>query len=401
MSRYLLVSRSVDFETRLQALLGSRLTAVESSHLAEGPQAVFARAPRRPGVALLGPLLNFEETKALSDGLIERFPEIGIVIVRDGRADMEDWVDGMAIHAVLPPDADDATVERVLESLDERAEGMEEDDGANGPTPGMERDATLPVDLEAEATSRVIAIVAPKGGQGKTTVAINLAAGLAEAAPNSVVLVDADLQFGDVAHTLDLPQHRTLDELIGRDDVSIKTTLIHHAGGFFVVPAPRSPEDADLIESAGLGALLQQLARIFRYVVVDTTPGLGEHALAVFENATDAIFVSSLAVPSLRALHSELRTLSTIGLMPRDHRLVLNFVDRSGGLRVKDAERISGQTVDVAIPRSSAVLLSVNRGVPLIHHDPRDRAARALRDVIARFEPNAIPTRRRIPRRRA
>ena len=58
--------------------------------------------------------------------------------------------------------------------------------------------------LEAGVPSEAIAVVAPKGGQGKTTIAINLATGLAEVAPNSVVLVDADLQFGDITAALAL-----------------------------------------------------------------------------------------------------------------------------------------------------------------------------------------------------
>ena len=58
--------------------------------------------------------------------------------------------------------------------------------------------------LEAGVPTEAIAVVAPKGGQGKTTIAINLATGLAEVAPNSVVLVDADLQFGDITAALGL-----------------------------------------------------------------------------------------------------------------------------------------------------------------------------------------------------
>jgi MinD-like ATPase involved in chromosome partitioning or flagellar assembly len=404
MSRYILVSRSAEYEARLQKLLGSRLTAIESASLAEGPKAVFARSPRRPAVALLGPLLNFEETKALGDGFIERFPEIGVVVVRDGRGDLEDWIDGMRIHAVLPPDADDATVESLLQRLDERAEQLE--DGLPEIRVSVAEDAVLPIvpvpaAIDETETSRVISVLAPKGGQGKTTVAINLATGLAEVAPNSVVLVDADLQFGDIAHSLDLPSRRTLEELINRDAVTVKTTLMHHPDDFFVIPAPRSPEDADLVAPAALAALLRQLSDIFRYVIVDTTPGLGEHTLAVIEASTDALFVSSLTVPSLRALHSELATLGKIDLLPPNRRMVLNFADRNGGLKVKDAATITGVAVDVVIPRSSAAVLAANRGAPLIHHDVRDPAAKALREIVVAYEPSAFPTRRRIHRRTA
>ena len=404
MSRYILVSRSAEYEARLQKLLGSRLTAIESAHLADGPQAVFARSPRRPSVALLGPLLNFEETKALGDGLIERFPEIGVVVVRDGRGDLEDWIDGMRIHAVLPPDADDETVESLLQRLDERVEQLE--DGVPEIRVSLAEDAVAPAApapavIDGAATSRVISVLAPKGGQGKTTVAINLATGLAEVAPNSVVLVDADLQFGDIAHSLDLPLRRTLEELINRDAVTVKTTLMHHPDDFFVIPAPRSPEDADIVDPSALAALLRQLSEIFRYVIVDTTPGLGEHTLAVIESSTDALFVSALTVPSLRALHSELATLAKIDLLPPERRMVLNFADRNGGLKVKDAATITGVPVDVVIPRSSAAVLAANQGVPLIHHDVRDPAAKALRELVIAYEPSALPTRRRIHRRTA
>ena len=402
MSSYILVSRSAEYEVRLQKLLGTRLTAIESAHLEEGPQAVFARSPRRPTVALLGPLLTFEESKALGAGLLERFPEIGIVVVRDGRGELEDWVDEMRIHAVLPPDADDETVEGLLQRLDERVEQLE--DGVPEIRVSIADAAAVPitpapVGIDETAMSRVISVLAPKGGQGKTTVAINLATGLAEVAPNSVVLVDADLQFGDIAHSLDLPTRRTLEELINRDAVTVKTTLMHHPDDFFVIPAPRTPEDADLVAPAALAALLSQLAEIFRYVIVDTTPGLGEHTLAVIESSTDALFVSALTVPSLRALHSELATLTKIDLLPRERRMVLNFADRNGGLKVKDAATITGVPVDVVIPRSNAAVLAANQGTPLIHHDVRDPAARALRELVVAYEPSALPTRRRIHRR--
>ncbi|MGB3909132.1 MAG: AAA family ATPase [Pseudolysinimonas sp.] len=404
MSQYILVSRSAEYEGRLQELLGVRLTAIESAHLADGPQAVFARSPRRPTVALLGPLLTYEETKSLGDGLIERFPEIGIVVVRDGRGDLEDWIDGMRIHAVLAPDADDATVEGLLQRLDERVQQLEDGvpeirvslaDDAAAPVP------PAPVEIDETEVSRVISVVAPKGGQGKTTVAINLATGLAEVAPNSVVLVDADLQFGDIANSLDLPLRRTLEELINRDVVTVKTTLMHHSDDFFVIPSPRSPEDADIVDPPALAALLRQLSEIFRYVIVDTTPGLGEHTLAVLESSTDVLFVSALTVPSLRALHAELKTLEKIDLLPHDRRMVLNFADRNGGLKVSDAATITGVPVDIVIPRSKSAVLAANRGVPLIHHDVRDPAAKALRELVVAYEPSALPTRRRIHRRTA
>jgi MinD-like ATPase involved in chromosome partitioning or flagellar assembly len=428
-SRYLLISRSPEYESRLRRLLARQLGVIEGENLAFGPSAVLEKVVRRPSIALLGPVLTFEETKSLIGGLTERFPKIGIIVVRDNRADLEDWVDDMTIHAVLTPEADDATITEVMGRLDSM---MRVTDGpppaldelpeeevapvpvavaaatvaakepaappAPPPPPAPEplADAPTPPPLAEDAASRVIAMIAPKGGQGKTTLAINLAAGLAEIWPNSVVLLDADVQFGDIANALEIPLDHTLTDLVHGDvdDILLKTSLYRHAGDFFVVPAPARPEEGETVPAQRLGELLGRLSTIFRYVIVDTTPGLGEHTLAVIENATDTVLVTNMGVPSLRAVRSELDILTTLGMLPDRRVLVLNFADRTSGLTVKDVATIVGMPPDVIVPRSPAVLLASNRGEPLIHREVRDPAARAIRELIARIDPAAVPPRR-------
>jgi len=158
--------------------------------------------------------------------------------------------------------------------------------------------------------------------------------------------------------------------------------------------APARPEEGETVPAQRLGELLGRLSTIFRYVIVDTTPGLGEHTLAVIENATDTVLVTNMGVPSLRAVRSELDILTTLGMLPDRRVLVLNFADRASGLTVKDVATIVGMPPDVIVPRSPAVLLASNRGEPLIHREVRDPAARAIRELIARIDPAAVPPRR-------
>ncbi len=257
--------------------------------------------------------------------------------------------------------------------------------------------------LEAGTPTEAIAVVAPKGGQGKTTLAINLATGLAEVAPNSVVLVDADLQFGDITAALALSPTRTIVDAVAdaaADELVLKTSLTHHDDGFFVVASAPSPELGDSIPAASLGKLIERLRATFRYVVVDTTPGLGEHTLIALEHVTDALFVTNMSVPSLRAMRTEFELLTTLGLMPTNRHVVVNQTDKLSGITVRDVENILGTHVDVEVPRSSAVLLASNRGVPLIHDDVRDPAAKAIRAVVMRIAPEAFPKRSKIHRRR-
>lgn len=439
MTPFLLVSRSAEYESRLRALLGARLDVVTGEFLTFGPDAVMARVEGTPRIALLGPVLNYEETHGLVNALAAKHPGVGLIVVREQRSDLEDWVDELALHAVLSPTASDETTLElfkrlsdwliesgkadprdfepqtapdlgqsttlVLENAEDAAAAPESQTGGeefNQLVHGSAEAWEFPP-LEAGVLSEAIAVVAPKGGQGKTTLAVNLATGLAEVAPNSVVLVDADMQFGDIVAALGLEPERTIVEAVADaavDEIVFKTSLTHHEDGFFVVAGAPSPELGDSISPEALGRLIDRLRSAFRYVVVDTTPGLGEHTLVALEHVTDAMFVTTMSVPSLRAMRTEFELLTTIGLMPGNRHIVLNQTDKLSGLTVRDAERIIGAPIDVDIPRSSAVLLASNRGVALIHDDARDPAAKAIQSVVTRIAPEAHAKRRRIQRRR-
>ncbi|MGI9824296.1 AAA family ATPase [Agromyces sp. Marseille-Q5079] len=438
MTPFTLVSRSVEYESRLRFLLGERLRVVPGEYMLLGSETVADRAGE-PRIVVLGPVLNFEETRQLIRELTQRNPNVVLVVVREQRSELEDWVDQLDLHAVLSPDASDEVTLELFERLMRwmvttgRAEAA--DFEVPTPTPDEVRaivegpfvprvdeaeaeDAPVESDETAEAVpagprwefpplpsdtpSEALAVVAPKGGQGKTTMSINLASGLAEVAPNSVVLVDADLQFGDITAALALqPEHTIVDAVAAVDDeLVLKTMLTHHRDGFFVIASAPSPEFADQVPAAALGVLIERLRKLFRYVIIDTTPGLGEHSLVVLEHVTDAVFVMNMGVPSLRAVRTEFELLRTVGLMPANRHIVVNFADKQSGLTVRDVEHIIGAPVDVEVPRSSAVLLASNRGVPLIHDDVRDPAARGIRSLVMRIAPEAFPKRTWIHRKR-
>src|SRR4029453_12945822 len=99
-------------------MLRAKLQTVPGEYLPFGANEVVDRVKGSPRVALLGPLLSFEETSALTTSLAEQHPGIGLIVVREQRSDLEDWVDGIEIHAVLSPEATDGTTEALLDRLD-------------------------------------------------------------------------------------------------------------------------------------------------------------------------------------------------------------------------------------------------------------------------------------------
>jgi pilus assembly protein CpaE len=242
----------------------------------------------------------------------------------------------------------------------------------------------------APAPGRILVVASPKGGVGKTTVAANLAVGLAEDDPTQVVIVDLDLQFGDVASTLGIPaRHSTVDALgkaAARDDFVLSTFLHEHPDGFFVLPAPESPSAADRVDPKRVGHLLRQLSARFRYVVVDTTPGLGDVALAAIEQASALVVIAGPDLSSVRGVRKSLETLRELQLLPIACPIVLNGVEGKIGMTPLDAEKIIGAPVDVIVPRRTAVALGGNVGIPVLLSAPRDPAARAFHTLVGLLE---------------
>lgn len=383
----MLVSRSNEYEARLREVLGGDLTSVMGAVLAFGEGTVMEHVSGEepPEVVFIGPYLSFDNIAELSAVLRARYPAVSIVLVHENDTASGGWARDLGADAVISPIADDTGVLEVVSRLAGPADGppaqVDEEPLESG---------TADIDHSTpESPARVIAVVSPKGGLGKTTVATNLAVGLARLAPDSVVLVDADLQFGDVAAALALSPTHTLPDMVTglapRDPMVLKTFLTSHPSGFFAVCGSDSPVAGERVTGEQFSHLLHQLAGAFRYVIIDTTPGLGEHALTALDLATDAVFLCSLQVPNLRALRKELLVLTRIGALPQARHIVLNLVDTSTGLNRRDAGAIIGAAVDVVVPRSKAVPLSMNRGVPLLQAGSRDAAAKAIRELVAQI----------------
>lgn len=290
--------------------------------------------------------------------IAETAPEVFAAALRTGVRDL------------LPPDADDQTIAEVVERAVAAA---------------VARTAhSTPVAHTPSPFGRVITITSPKGGSGKTTVTTNLAVELGARFPSEVVVVDLDLQFGDVASCLRLePEHTVVDAVAAGsgDSVVLKSLLTSHPSGCYVLAAPASPADGERVTAEGVADLIQRLAAAFRFVLIDTAPGLLETTLAALEHSDDVVLLAGMDVPSVRGLHRERQVLDELGLLDRRQHLVVNFVDRRAGLDIDDVERTLQTRVDVQLPRSRAVPLSTNRGVPLLAEQARGPVVRGLRNL--------------------
>jgi pilus assembly protein CpaE len=398
MSRFVLISPDREFERRVRSAtagMSGSLQCLQAEQLPAGPDEFLAQLPGEPPeVLILGPGLDPADTLKHAALLDLQYPEISVVLAAEQTPKLVLAAMRSGVRDILSPSADEQAIRAIVERSSLAAAGRRRGLAANA--------AEAP---RKGPGGRIIAVMSPKGGVGKTTLATNLAVGLGKVAPMGVVIVDLDLQFGDVASGLLLdPEHTITDAVFGaasQDAMVLKTYLALHPAGIYALCGPKDPVEMDRITAEHVGNLLQQLRQEFQYVVVDTAPGLGEHVLSALDQATDAVWVCGMDVPSIRGLRTGFHILSELGLLSASRHVVLNMADGRSGLSVPDVEATIGVPVDVTVPRSRTLPFSTNMGVPLLQDGRRDVAAKALRQLVDRFKPNRQELRHAKPQGRA
>lgn len=394
MSRFLLLTDLPDYEKVVQlAIRGSlpgNLQRIPAAAVKLTPEELLTRSLGEPtDVLLLGPDVNKTAALDLATAMDLLHPDISVVLTAQADSELVMTAMRAGIRDIAEPGSEPAQLRILLERncLITESRRRQTGDGRQDRQRG-----------------RVIAVMSPKGGVGKTTIATNLAVGLSKIAPMGVVLLDLDLQFGDVASALNLdPEHTITDAVFGaaaQDSMVLKAYLSVDKSGVYALCGPKTPADADLITAEQVAVLVSQLAAEFQYVVLDTAPGLGEHLLAALEMTTDAVWVCGMDVPSVRGMINGLAVLRELQLVPEGRHVVLNFADKRNGLTVQDIELSIGLPVDAVIPVSRSVSLSTNKGVPLLAEKSRGPAWRNLDKFSRRFDPGSKDALRKSVHRR-
>jgi len=238
---------------------------------------------------------------------------------------------------------------------------------------------------------RLIAVFSPKGGVGTTTIAVNLAVTLAARSPDRVVIIDLDLQFGQVSTHLNIPPRLSIADM-ARDDVSLRdpgvfqTYLDRHSSGLAVLSAPLTPEGASGVTEFVVARLLETAGRAFQTVVVDAGSIVDPRSEAVLAKATDIVVVVTPEFPALKAVHAMREVLDASSGQIAETSFILNQIFAREILRLRDIEEALGTKIAMTIPYDAFVFLkSVNEGVPLVIGAPRSAAAEQLSRLATRL----------------
>ena len=365
------------WRSRLRTRLPSQSSVTELDDLA----AVRAALDDLAGATsvLLGPTLDPQEAVRLAAHVEESGHAAAVIMFLQS---LDPTVMRSALRAgvvdVLTPDVSD-------EELGDALARAREEAGERSPV----TDPRAREDL-----GKVITVFSTKGGCGKSLVASNLGILIAQQQGAGVALVDLDLQSGDLAIMLQMMPGLSIYDAaqsIDRIDAdALKGYLTPHDSGISLLAAPLEPSLAEAVSGETVAAMIQMLRERFAYVVVDSPAFFTDQILAAIDASDHIVLVGSLDVPSIKNLRMALNTLQQLG-RPREEILtVLNRADSNVGLRTPEVEKSLGTAIDVHIPSSRDVPMSINQGAPLAGERRKSDVVEAIARLLPKLT-DALP----------
>jgi Flp pilus assembly CpaE family ATPase len=238
------------------------------------------------------------------------------------------------------------------------------------------------------APARLICVLGPKGGTGKTVTTTNLGVALAKTGLKATI-VDLDLRFGDVGLGLRLSPDRTIYDLArsagSLDADKLEGFLVSHESGARVLLAPTRPDHAGAISTSFVAEVLAILRATSEIVVVDTPAGFPPEVITSIDSSTDICMLGMLDAFSLKDTKLGLETLDLMGYDRGSIRIVLNRADSHVGIGHQDVKAILGRTPDVLIPSDRDIPRSVTEGIPIVSSLPRSDAGKAYWELAAQY----------------
>lgn len=232
-------------------------------------------------------------------------------------------------------------------------------------------------------SGKVISVFSPKGGVGTTMLAVNLAISL-QREETPVVLVDGNMEFGDVMVFVNQQARNSIIDLAPRADeldpeVIDEVTILHQASGIKILAGPTRPEHAENVNGDQFSKVLQYLCNFYSYVVVDCASSLSDVTLSAIDLADLIILITTQEIPAIKDSRMFLDLLKPLNIS-RDRLLfVMNKHDKRIGIKPEKVSENFKQELKVVIPFEEKVVLpSINRGIPFMLGEKSKPIARSF-----------------------
>ncbi len=244
--------------------------------------------------------------------------------------------------------------------------------------------------------STMISLFSPKGGVGRTTLALNLAVALG--ADHRICLIDGSLQFSDLRGLLRAPASAPSIMNLPTDrirDTDLAEVLWKDPSGIEVLLAPPRIEMAEMVTVRDIEKALSIIRQVYEVIVVDTRASMSDDVLA-FLDASDLILeVLAYDSMAIRALAMADEAFAAIGYAPHKLETVLNRSDSSGGFSKADVEEALNRKIDHEVVSDGKLVIAANNeGVPFVLANPDAQVSQGVRAMAASLAarlPGSVP----------
>ena len=360
-----------------------------------------------PVVVVLGPSCATEDTLAIAERVMAQYPMLAtILVVEELTTTMLQQALRAGVRDVLALSGESGAlavaVQRLAITLDQAPRTTA---AVMSPAPSAVP-ATMASAAEAPAApletvnGKVLTVFSTKGGAGKSVLSTSLAVALAMRSDKPVCLVDADLQFGDVAVMLKLTPHHTIVDAVAvldRMDPPLLQSLLvtHEPSGLKVMPAPLEPAFADQVGAAEMVAIVEMLRSFCSFVVVDTPAYFNDVVLGLVEVSDKVMLIAGMDIPNIKNVKIGLQTLRLLNTPMEKLLLVLNRANSKVKLDIGEVERTLQIKADILIPSDVVVPQSVNKGEPVVLHSPKSGVSKSIQGLADMFLPEEKVKKRR------
>jgi pilus assembly protein CpaE len=310
----------------------------------------------QPDLVVIGIDENKDEALAIIRKIASTSPNVAVIAIsgqNDGRTILETMRAGAKEFLTLPVEMSD-----LVSAIPRVCQGKEDPTGIR-------------------PTNCVIAVAGATGGVGATSLAVNVAANIAQNPSNSVALVDLDLSVGDADIFLDCIPEYTLTDVasnVSRLDLSLlKRSMTRHESGVYLLPRPVSLVDNEIVTPDNLGRVLSVLKTAFSHLVIDISKSYTQVDLVALNFADHIVLVTQLDLPCLRNLVRLLMSFDEYHGLKEKVKIVVNRSGlQSNQISIKKAEETIGQACYWQVPNDYATMAAVrNNGSPLILQSPQ------------------------------
>ncbi len=342
------------------AVLGEAGYGIEAMSLARDTE------PDVVVIAIEEPLIRALQTVEAMADLLPQSPIIGYSTIREPSAMRKAMLAGVKDYLAAPVKEEDliASIHTVI-AQEERRRAR------------LSGEADEPV-----SAGTVVTVFGAKGGIGKTTIATNLATALVQKTNQSVVVVDLDTRFGDVAILMDIPVERSIaDMAVPEEEITremLQECIYTHNTGVAILPAPIRPTDWRNVHAGHIERIVRLLMQTYDYVILDTPGTFNDIVARALELATMVILVATVDMAALKDTLLAIDMLRSWNFPQEKIKLVINATNEATTVQPQEIKRMLGRDVFWSVPYDRNIATATQLGMPVVVAKPHSKAADSL-----------------------